>query len=170
MTITEDIITSEKGHDSAYGTVHKKTAVAVIAVDGDFTYLVNEYRYPIGTNIWGFPQGHFEHNSIEEAAIHELREEAGITAKNIIEIGRFFLAPGHNTQEYRVYMASDLTVGKNKPDEDEEGMTSKKVSFEDLEKMIGDGQLMDGPSLACYQIFKSYLKKITKTPATDVKI
>jgi len=161
MTITEDVITSESGHDFTYGTVHKKPAVAIIAVNGDFTYLVNEYRHPVNTNVWGFPQGHFEHDSIEVAAKHELQEEAGVTAKKMTEIGRFFLAPGHNTQQYRVYMATGITIGRNNPEDDEEGLTTRKVSFKQLEKMIDNGQFADGPSLACYQIFKSYLKKTT---------
>ncbi|AKM82884.1 hypothetical protein A2422_02840 [Candidatus Woesebacteria bacterium RIFOXYC1_FULL_31_51] len=163
MTVTEDEVTTDNGLNLTWGVVHKSEAVGIIPFDGEYFYLVGQYRYPINLYSWEFPQGHFEnHKSIKEAAIHELEEEAGLISENIIEIGRFFLAPGHNTQEYHVYLATNLKVVGQKPDPDEEGMKVKKVNITEIKNMIKNSEIKDGPTITIFKLFELYLEKNNK--------
>lgn len=157
MTVTEDEVTTDYGVNVTYGIVHKKEAIAIIPIDGDYAYLIQEYRYAVDFDSWGFPQGHFEHSSILETAKEELKEEAGLSAKTFTEIGRFFLAPGHNTQEYHVFVAKDLKVVPQELEPDELGMKVKRVLITDIVKMIKKGEIKDGPTISCLKLLEIYL-------------
>ena len=159
MTVTEDLVVTDHGHELAYGIVHKNEAVGIVPLQDDFVYLVKQYRYPVDYDSWEFPQGHFEHRSIQEAAEHELHEEAGLTAKSFKKIGNFYLAPGHNTQEYSVYVATDLTEVGQKLDPDEEGMIVKKFKFSKVEEMISKGFIKDGPTISIFKLLEIYLER-----------
>jgi 8-oxo-dGTP pyrophosphatase MutT (NUDIX family) len=159
MVVTEDEVITDKGYNLTYGIVHKKEAVGIIPIDGEYIYLVKQYRYPIDFDSWEFPQGHFEHKSIQEAAVHELHEEAGLSANSFKMIGNFYLAPGHNTQEYWVYVATGLKEVGQKLDPDEEGMIVGKFKISEVEKMISSGIIKDGPTISIFKLLEIYLKK-----------
>ena len=164
MYITEDVVVTDYGDKSVFGIVHKEPAVLIIPWDGQKFLLVGQYRYSVDYFSWEFPQGHFEHKNIKEAAIHELEEEAEVKAEQLKEIGHFFLAPGHHTQKYYVFLATGLSKGKAQRDEDEEGMKTRKVTSGQMEKMIKNEEIMDGPTISGFQIFKLYSQKhFTKT-------
>jgi len=49
--------------------------------------MIKEYRSPIGDFTYGFPAGLIDHDeTAEEAAIRELKEETGLTVKNVFGI------------------------------------------------------------------------------------
>lgn len=152
MFVTLDTVRTPLGKKLAYGVVHKKPAALIIPWDGHYLYLVEQYRYPVKAVSFEFPSGHFEHRSVKETARFELHEEAGVAAKSVKEIGRFHVAPGHNTQVCHVFFATNLTVLKNNPEESEEGMTVRKVTLPGMKKLIDQGKIQDGPTLAAFAI------------------
>ena len=153
MTVTEDEVETEFGEHLTCGVVHKKPFALIIPWDGKEFTLVGQYRHAIGKFSWEFPQGHFEHESIEVTAKAELKEETGLLAETITLIGHFYLGPGHHSQECKVFLAEGLTQGKVDLQEGEKGMKNMQVTMEDFRKMILNGEMGDGPSLAAYQIF-----------------
>lgn len=152
MEITEDQVETDFGKHLTYGIVHKEPCALIIPWDGSHLFLVGQYRYPVDEYSWEFPQGHFEHESILETAKHELREETGLTALNIKDVAVFNLAPGHHSQKYHVFLATDLNEGQSDPEESEEGIKTKKVSFEELRTMIAKGEIQDGPTIVAFGI------------------
>jgi len=98
-----------------------------------------------------------EHGDVERTATIELEEETGLKAGELIEIGSFAVAPGHNTQMCYAFLASKLTEGKQKLETSEKGMQLKKVSQKELETMINQGEIIDGLTITSFKLFELYL-------------
>ncbi|MBI5151354.1 MAG: NUDIX hydrolase [Candidatus Pacebacteria bacterium] len=161
MTVTEDEVETDFGEKLICGVVHKKPFALIIPWDGKFFTLVGQYRHAIQKFSWEFPQGHFEHHSIEETARMELKEETGISADSIKMIGHYYLGPGHHSQECMVFLAEKLTKGKPSLQEGEKGMKTMKVTFDELKEMIKTGKMEDGPTLAALSIFLTIYDSVT---------
>lgn len=155
IEVTEDIVKTDFGKKLTYGVVHKKPCVLIIPWDGKQLTLVGQYRYSVDDFSWEFPQGHGEHNSIEETARNELAEETGLKAVKMKDVASFYLAQGFCSQISHVFLAADLTEGEPDFEEGEEGIIIKKVTFEEFEQMIKHGQIKDGPTLAAFGIINS---------------
>jgi len=159
MTVTEDEVETDFGEKLTLGIVHKKPFALIIPWDGRHFTLVGQYRHAIQKFSWEFPQGHFEHISIEETAKTELKEGTGISADYIKMIGHYYIGPGHLSQECKVFLAKKLTEGKSDLQEGEKGMKTIKVTLDELKQMIKTGKMEDGPSLAALSIFNNFLKQ-----------
>lgn len=133
--------------------VHKNPFALIIPWDGKKFTLVGQDRYVIDFYSWEFPAGHFK-SSIKKTAAAELKEEAGYSAKKLEPLGFFFLAPGHHTQQCHVFLATGLKKGKTNRDVGEKAsnMKTKKVTPQELEKMIKTGKIKDGPTIAGYSL------------------
>lgn len=158
MWVTEDQVKTNSGKDLTFGVVHKLPFALIVPWDGERLTLVGQYRYMVDEYSWEFPQGHFEHTNIEETAREELREETGLIAKNIYECGSFWMAPGAITQECKMFFATDLEQGERHLEMSEEGMQSKTVTLEEFWKMVAEGIIKDGPTLASMSIVQNVLK------------
>jgi len=161
MTVTEDEVETDSGKRLTYGVVHKKPFALIIPWDGKRFTLVGQYRHAIQKFSWEFPQGHFEHNSIEDTAKTELKEETGLSADSIKMIGHYYLGPGHHSQECKVFLAEDLTEDKSHLEEGdaESELETMKVTPRELDEMIKSGKMEDGPTLAALSIFNNFLKE-----------
>ena len=86
MTIREDAIERANGERGIYGVVDKEPSCLVIPLEttaeGEFLYLVSQYRYTVGKRMMEFPQGTWEGSDAEPATVArgELREETGLRA------------------------------------------------------------------------------------------
>jgi ADP-ribose pyrophosphatase len=156
MQITVDNYQIGRGKLLTHAVIHKDPYALIIPWDGKKFILVGQHRYVIDFYSWEFPAGHF-HSSIKETAELELKEETGYTAKNIRPLGFVYLAPGHHTQQCHVFLATSLKKGKTKRDEGEKAanMKTKKVTPQQLEKMIWSGKIKDGPTLAAYSLLRA---------------
>lgn len=165
MTVTEDEIETDSGKRLTYGVVHKKPFALIIPWDGKAFTLVGQYRHAIQKFSWEFPQGHFEHYSIEETAKVELKEETGLVASTIKMIGHYYLGPGHHSQECKVFLATGLIEGESHLEEDEveSGMKTIKITPQKLDEMIKIGEMEDGPTLAALSIFNNFLNRNNNT-------
>jgi len=154
MWVTEDEVETESGQKMTYGVVHKKPFALTIPWDGKKFTLIGEYRYFVDSFVWAFPQGHYEHDSIEETARKELQEETGQTAKSIQKIGSFWIGPGAINQECNVFFATDLAEGNVNREESEEGMEIKKVTLAELKQLIKSGEIKDGPTITALSMLE----------------
>ena len=161
MTVTEDEVETDSGKRLTYGIIHKKPFALIIPWDGKYFTLVGQYRHAIRKFSWEFPQGHFEHNSIEETAKSELKEETGLSADSMKMIGHYYLGPGHHSQECKVFLAERLTKGKPNLEEGEvaSGMKTMKVTTKKFDEMIKTKKMEDGPSLAALAILNNFWKR-----------
>ncbi|MET8761444.1 NUDIX hydrolase [Lentzea sp. NPDC004782] len=155
MTVREDEIRRADGTDGIYGVVDKPDYALIIPLDGERVRLVEQYRYPLGVRRWEFPQGTAPDRADSdplELATRELREETGLRAGKMIELGVLDVAPGMSSQRGRVFLATDLTEGFHEREHEEQDMRSEWFPRADLEAMIAKGEITDAQSIAAYTL------------------
>ncbi|MEV5751408.1 NUDIX hydrolase [Actinoallomurus sp. NPDC052308] len=156
MTVREDDIRLPDGSPGIYGVVDKPTAALIIPMENDGFHLVEQYRYTLSRRSLEFPQGTWpddRETSVEELATAELAQETGLRAATLERIGSFGIGVGFTNQRCDVFLATGLTPGDTADrDPEEQGMTQRWVARTDLERMIRDGEIVDGCSMAAYTL------------------
>ena len=155
MTVREDEIQRADGSSGIYGVVDKPDFALIIPLDGERVRLVEQFRYPIGLRRWEFPQGtapdRVDSDPLQLAA-RELREETGLRAGRMIELGLLDLAPGMSSQRGRVFLATQLTEGFHEREHEEQDMRSRWFPRAEFEAMISQGEITDAQSIAAYTL------------------
>ncbi|MGW1677770.1 NUDIX domain-containing protein [Saccharopolyspora sp. NPDC002376] len=155
MSVREDGVRRGDGSEGIYGVVDKPDYALVIPLDGDRLHLVEQYRYPLGLRRWEFPQGTAPDRldvDTAELAARELREETGLRAANMVDLGTLDVAPGMSSQRGRVYLATDLTTGQHEREHEEQDMRTAWFSRTEFEKMIAANEITDAQSIAAYTL------------------
>jgi 8-oxo-dGTP pyrophosphatase MutT (NUDIX family) len=153
IRVREDTVEHADGSPGLYGVVEKEHFALVLPNERDGFWVVEEYRLPVGRRVPGFPQGTWTHGATgtpEELARAELAEETGLRAGCLRHLGHLDLAPGLTTQEFDVWLATDLTPGETAREASEADMTCTFVPEAELRARIRDGRFPDGPSIAGY--------------------
>jgi 8-oxo-dGDP phosphatase len=155
MVVREDDVRRDDGSEGVYGVIDKPTYALVIALDDSRVHLVEQFRYPIGIRRWEFPQGTApDRADVEpaELAARELREETGLRAAHMQELGTLDVAPGMSSQRGRVFLATGLTQGEHSRELEEQDMRTAWVERSEFEKMIEAGAVTDAQSIAAYTL------------------
>lgn len=155
MTVREDRIRRTDGSNGIYGVVDKPDYALVIPLSGNEVQLVEQFRYPLGIRRWEFPQGTAPERAElppRELAARELREETGLSAGKLVEIGLLDVAPGMSSQRGRVFLATDLTEGEPERELEEQDMRTAWFERGQIERMIADGEITDAQSVAAYTL------------------
>lgn len=153
MTVREDAIRRPDGSEGIYGVVDKPAYALVVPLDNDRLRLVEQFRYPVGERRWEFPQGTAPERAEmppEALAARELREETGLVAGKMEDLGPLDVAPGMSSQRGRVYLATDLTQGPPERELEEQDMRTAWFTRPEFEDMAKRGELTDAQSLAAY--------------------
>lgn len=175
-TIVKEDFKTETGRDGSYLIVERQPALMVIPIirkdHHTYTYLVKQYRYPIGKEVWQFPMGTLENNADpKEHAKKELEEETGLQANSIIFISNYYIDPGLSRQQCYVYIAEAIIEGgEQKLEETEEGMIVQRFSLEELEQLIADNKLIDGWIYPGIYFLKQFLQKRDKIHVADARL
>lgn len=150
MKVTEHSVINAAGNDGIYGVVHiKHYAIAVIPLDKDYnTWIVGQHRFPFDSYEWeiiegGCPEG----TSPLESAKRELKEEAGIEAKDFKLILEMQLSNSKTDEISYSYIAKELSFSESEPDEDEV-LSIRKIPFQELVDLCLDGTIKDALSIA----------------------
>ncbi|MDA3628020.1 NUDIX hydrolase [Saccharopolyspora sp. WRP15-2] len=155
MSVREDGVRRDDGSEGIYGVVDKPHYALVIPLDGDRLHLVEQYRYPLGLRRWEFPQGTAPDRidiDTAELAARELREETGLRAANMVDLGTLDVAPGMSSQRGRVYLATGLTTGAHEREHEEQDMRTAWFNRTEFEKMIAAEEITDAQSIAAYTL------------------
>ena len=137
-------------------------AVTLIPIDSEGRILfIRQYRHAVGKELLELPAGTLEiGEDPEECALREVREETGMSAGDLINIGEFYLVPGYSTEYMYIYLASDLQADPLPGDEDE-FITLEAHSLDDLPHLIKEGKLQDAKSLAALFLAGPHLQNIS---------
>lgn len=157
MTVREDEIRRGDGSPGVYGVVDKPDYALVIPYEDGRFHLVEQFRYPLGIRRWEFPQGTAPGRAdVEpaELAARELREETGLAAGALAEIGRLDVAPGLASQRGRIFLATDLTHGEPQREHEEQDMNAAWFTRATFESMITAGEITDAQSIAAYALLR----------------
>ncbi len=164
-SVREDIIERENGQRGIYGVIDKDPACIVIPLDrtpqGDFLYLIEQFRYTVLGTFLELPQGGWEKADVnpEELARGELREETGLTAGRMTHLATFQIAYGVMNQKHFCYLAENLVMGEHDRDLEEHDLTVHRVHVNRFEEMILDGRIVDNCTVAAWGFYKLWREK-----------
>ena len=161
LTMREDAIRRPDGSSGIYAVVDKPTYALVIPRDSstgtERFHLVEQFRYPLGLRRWEFPQGTVPGQADidpAELAARELREETGLRAESMSELGLLDVAPGMSSQRGRVFLAIGITEGPHEREHEEQDMRSAWFPRAEVEKMIRDGAITDAQTMAAWTLME----------------
>ena len=163
--VREDVIERANGERGIYGVVDKDPACIVIPLEvtkeGEFVYLVEQFRYTVGARHSEFPQGGWERSDVvpEELARGELREETGLSAERMTHLSTLQIAYGVMNQKQHVFLAEGLTIGAHDRDEEESDLVLRRVSVVEFEAMVLDGRMVDNCSVAAWGLYRLWRER-----------
>ena len=156
-----DTVKLVNGHTATRLYLDHQGASAVLPVDGEYVYLVQQYRYPIGRVTLELPAGKREKGQTFLACARaELKQETGMQAKSIKHILMFNPSNAFSNEELHLYVATGLTRGKDCPDEDE-FINLKKISLTKAYQMVEKGKICDAKTIIMLQWYKLHHAKIS---------
>lgn len=157
--VREDVIERSNGKRGIYGVIDKDPASIIIPLDhtpeGDFVYLVEQFRYTVGGRFMEFPQGGWEEAEVvpEDLARGELKEETGISAETLTHLADLQIAYGVMNQKHHLFLAEGLSLGATEPDPEEHDLTLHRYSVEEFEAMLLDGTIVDNCTAAAWGVY-----------------
>ncbi|WP_273072537.1 NUDIX domain-containing protein [Alteromonas australica] len=146
LTLREDKIRRKSGREGIYGVVEKPDFAIILPIERDTVYMVEQYRYTIKKRQLELPQGAWESDpdaDPAQLAAGELKEETGLSAREMIYVGYQYLAYGFCDQGYHIYIAKGLTQGEQQLDTEEEDLRIVTMTLETLKTKIISGEIKD---------------------------
>jgi 8-oxo-dGTP pyrophosphatase MutT (NUDIX family) len=143
-------VINPSGNPGIYGKVRfKNFAIGVIPLDAEMnTYLVGQYRFALDQYSWEIPEGGGPLGTDPlESAKRELLEETGLKASKWTEIQRMYLSNSVTDELSIIYLAQGLQQFEAEP-EDTEQLIIKKVPFDEVYRMVCDGEVTDSVTVA----------------------
>ena len=155
-----DDVVKPSGEPSRYATGRMLPGVSVLALDAEgFVHLTKQFRYAVGRDSIEVVSGGIDEGEAERAAaLRELREELGIEAGELTDLGTVDAVTSQVSAPARVFLARDLKFGE--PDRGgTEVMETLKVKFEAAVRMVMAGEITH--AISCVLILKAqeFLKK-----------
>jgi 8-oxo-dGTP pyrophosphatase MutT (NUDIX family) len=163
--VREDVIERANGEQGIYGVVDKDPACIIIPIDstpdGDFLYLVEQFRYTVGARFQELPQGGWEMADAnpEEMARGELREETGLGADRMTLLTTLQIGYGVMNQKHHVFLAEGLSQGPHQRDAEECDLEVRRVSVAEFEAMLLDGRIVDNCSAAAWCVYRLWRER-----------
>jgi 8-oxo-dGTP pyrophosphatase MutT (NUDIX family) len=163
--VREDVIERANGVRGIYGVIDKDPACIIIPLEstpeGEFVYLVEQFRYTVGARYKELPQGGWETAEVvpEEMARGELREETGLLAERMTHLVTLQIGYGVMNQKQHVFLAEGLTQGQHQRDAEESDLEVHRVSVAEFESMLLDGRVVDNCSAAAWGVYLLWRKR-----------
>ncbi len=146
-SIRQDEIELPNGETAVYNTVVKEAAVWIIPVTpaGEII-LIHQYRHTVDDWCWEIPAGSKKpEQTLEAAALAELREETGGVPDQMTYVGQFYLANGICNEIGHIFLATGVELGPT-AHEATEVMAVHTLPMAEVFRMARAGEITDGPS------------------------
>lgn len=161
FTIRRDHLRLPDGRTTKFDIVEHHGSVVLLPVDANGNLIfVRQYRHAAGLDLLELPAGTLdEGEKPEDCARREIREETGMAAGKLEDIGGFYLAPGYSTEYMYVYLATDLRYDPLEADADE-FLQIERIPIQRALEMAQKGEIPDAKSLAAFLMAKPELEKL----------
>jgi ADP-ribose pyrophosphatase len=161
MRVREDQVRRSNGHTGIYGVVEKDDAAIILPIEPEFDggkgriWLVEQFRYSVQQRCIELPQGGWEMDTVapEELARGELKEELGLEAASMIQLGTLWISYGYAKQRQHVFLATGLTHTDKDPDPEEHDLIVHTATIADFEQMMLDGTIRDNCTLSAWALY-----------------
>ncbi len=138
--------------------VHPGGAVVAAINDAEKLVMVKQFRYPLQKFLIELPAGKLDFNEDPMlCAVRELQEETGYKSDDVVKLGAISTTPGFCTEILHIYLAKNLKAGKHNREEGEYGMEVLEFTFDEVEKMIMNGEIIDSKTICGIHMAKNYL-------------
>lgn len=157
ITVECDDVALENGKTAGRDVVRHNGAVCIVAMqDDNSVYMVRQYRYAVGREVFELPAGKLEAGEDPfDAAVRELSEETGCSAKHWEKLGYMLPTPGYSDEVLYFYLATDLEKGEMSLDEDE-FLSCERVDIDELIEKIENDEIHDAKTV--FGLYKAYRK------------
>ncbi len=154
LDVCEDQVIQPNGKAGLFATVRVKPGVSVLAIDDDHeVYLTAEYRYALEQESIEVVSGAIDGDETPvEAARRELREELGIEAETLIDLGVVHPLTSMLYSPAQLFVAKKLSFFGPNPDESEV-IRLVKIKLGDAVSMVMESKITHAPS--CVLILKA---------------
>ncbi len=143
-----DKVILPNGKETVREVVRHRPAVGIVAVQDGAIFFVRQFRYALNDFILEIPAGIMEDGETPvETAAREIQEEIGYRAGRLENIGRIYTSPGFCDEEIILFWAEGL-VPSRLPADDDEFIDIQLHPFSRVWKMIQDGIITDGKTVA----------------------
>ena len=148
IRVSKDEVIIDDGTIAYREVVKHNGGVCIALKDGDYYYMVRQYRYPMGEMMLEFPAGKIEKDEDPDLAIiREAQEETGFTVKNIMKFGYVVPTCGYSNEKiYLYYGEADKNIGQHL-DKDER-INVEKYTLNEIEQMIMNNEIQDAKTIA----------------------
>ncbi|HKU77780.1 MAG TPA: NUDIX hydrolase [Pyrinomonadaceae bacterium] len=128
--------------------VHHSGSAVIIPVHDDGTVvLVRQYRHPAVRYLLEAPAGTLaDRERPEVGAARELKEELGLTAARLEKLSEFFVSPGFLEEKMWVFLATELSEGEQRLDDDEI-LDIVRLPIAEALEMITSGEIQDAKTI-----------------------
>ena len=126
---------------------HSGSAVIVPVHDDGTVVLVRQYRHPAVRYLLEAPAGTLgEGERPDVGAARELQEELGLVSARLEKLSEFFVSPGFLEEKMWVFLATELSEGKQKLDDDEV-LDIVRLPIAEALEMITSGEIQDAKTI-----------------------
>jgi ADP-ribose pyrophosphatase len=157
--VTDHVRTPARSLPRAWTIAHRKAAVIIAPVTRDGKIiLIRQERIPIRAAIWEMPSGQIDgpaHETVEQVALRELREEAGYELARdgeLIALGHYFTSPGFTDERGYFFLARPVQKCKEASagDEGESILDCREFSVAEIRRMIAENEIRDANTLSMW--------------------
>lgn len=147
FNVTVDTVTEGEQTYKREVVHHSGSAVIIPVHDDGTVVLVRQYRHPAVRYLLEAPAGTLaERERPEVGAARELEEELGLVAERLEKLSEFFVSPGFLEEKMWVFLATELSEGKQRLDDDE-FLDIVRLPIAEALEMITSGEIQDAKTI-----------------------
>jgi len=134
-------------------------ASAIVAIDADGAIpLLTQYRHAFGGWLKEIPAGCINQGETPRlCAERELREEAGLVARQWDQLGTIVTIPSFCDERITLFLARDLSGAERELDDDEV-INVDRIPLDEALRMISRGEIMDAKTIAALHLTREFLQ------------
>ena len=149
LTIEKSVFSLPNGRQREAVVVRPSGAVVIFPIDGEYCYLIRQWRFAINQYILEAPAGTMEAGEDPiETARRELIEEAGFAARELIPRGSIYTTPGFTDERILIYEARGLTPSREYAPDDDEIIEPVRLTIPEVCRMVREGEIVDAKTIA----------------------